>query len=194
MHLLDLIMSSCICLDSKMKKEPPLTDQTMGESREHHPLVYKSFTWKSKRLIIGSCLCVKTKNMKDPPPLIQWSKCGWIKTKEYSCACISKSPEDDTDVNIDWKKKTKHYIRGCRKCGSPPNQPLFLCTCKTPVGKHKKYVPIKGNNRAGSSYGSPPHQPLGLCTWKEIIVRCKVWFQVSMFSVCFVIQIKFANY
>ena len=77
--------------------------------------------------------------------------------------------------------QNRNHSRGVSKCGSPPNQPWLLCTCKEGGERHKKHGKNKPNTSSheGIRSGSSPNMPLCLCTCKQPVERHKIWVQVS---------------
>lgn len=46
-----------------------------------------------------------------------------------------------------WLIEKKRYNGGGSKYGTPPKQPLFLCTCKESIRTYKKHVTTKGKTK-----------------------------------------------
>lgn len=79
--------------------------------------------------------------------------------------------------------KQKHYSRGGIKCGYPPNQHLFLCTCEEPFFRNKEHVNTKKRKTVEEAVILGLHKiSLYVCVLARSLLRDEVRVQVSWFS------------
>lgn len=146
-----------LCLGSKRRYDPLITVQTVVESKKKIICQYIYWYISSEH---NQCL---PKNC---------AQCGLPNSFLFETKATCRAPEvgyvfyrDSVQMSIliGRKKGRRKKSRGGSRLGSPSNQPDLFCTCKEPVGSHKKYVNTrKKDSRVGSESGSSLCGPLYL--------------------------------